>query len=179
MSLAAVLFSLFMIGFEKLRACLETHKTEWYHPVFITHDPKLVGPTEEQLFGFCDSYSVTQFSWFCDSKKRSDSEGKWKLISAVFITYIPLLSGNFVILLRLWAPKARHCHIPPVTLSLSLFFFFFSPFFSTFLSFFLSSSLSILLCVLLRSKKLILTDHSHRSLTRRSLTRWPLTRRPK
>ena len=65
-----------------------------------------------------------------------------KLISAVFITYIPLLSGNFVILLRLWAPKARHCHIPPVTLSLSLFFFFF-PLSS--LLFFLSFSLLLYL----------------------------------
>ena len=67
-----------------------------------------------------------------------------KLISAVFITYIPLLSGNFVILLRLWAPKARHCHIPPVTLSLSLSLsFFFFPLSS--LLFFLSFSLLLYL----------------------------------
>ena len=65
-------------------------------------------------------------------KKMSDSEEKWKLISAVFKTHIPLLSGKFVILLRLWAPKVRHCHIPLVTLSFLSFFF---PFFSTFLSF--------------------------------------------
>ena len=56
----------------------------------------------------------------------------------------------------MWAPKARHCHIPSIT----LFFFFFLYF-----SFFLSSSLSVLLCVLLQIKKLILTDHSHQSLT--------------
>ena len=90
-----------------------------------------------------------------------------KLISAVFITYIPLLSGNFVILLRLWAPKARHCHIPPVTLSLSLFFF--SPFllyFSFFLSlfFFIYSSL----CSSSEQKA-----HTHRPLT--PITHTPVT----
>ena len=53
---------------------------------------------------------------------------------------------------RLWAPKASH--IPPVTLSFFLIFFFF-PFLLHF-SFFLSSSLS----VLLQSKKL-----THRPLT--------------
>ena len=35
-------------------------------------------------------------------KKMSDEEGKWKHISLVFITHFPLLSGKFVILLRLW-----------------------------------------------------------------------------
>ena len=35
-------------------------------------------------------------------KKMSDKEGKWKHISPVFITHFPLLSGKFVILLRLW-----------------------------------------------------------------------------
>ena len=177
MSLAAVLFSLFMIGFEKLRACLETHKTEWYHPVFITHDPKLVGPTEEQLFGFCDSYSVTQFSWFCDSKKGvivRESETHF----SCFHNLYSITQWQFCNIAKIVGPKSQALS-HPTGHSLSLSFFFFSPFFSTFLSFFLSSSLSILLCVLLRSKKLILTDHSHRSLTRRSLTRWPLTRRPK
>jgi len=34
--------------------------------------------------------------------------------------------------MKLWDPKARHCHIPPITLVFSFLFF---PFFSTFLSF--------------------------------------------
>ena len=53
---------------------------------------------------------------------------------------------------RLWAPKASH--IPPVTLSFFLIFFFF-PFFSTFLSF------SLLLYLFFFRAKSSLTDHSH------------------
>ena len=45
----------------RLRPCLDEESFEWYHPIFITHDPKLVGPTEEHLFGLHDSWSVTQF----------------------------------------------------------------------------------------------------------------------
>ena len=44
-----------------LSACLDEESFEWYHSVFITHDPKLVGPTEDYLFGLHDSWSVTQF----------------------------------------------------------------------------------------------------------------------
>ena len=41
--------------FWSLSACLDEESIEWYHPIFITHDPKLVGSTEDHLFGFHDS----------------------------------------------------------------------------------------------------------------------------
>ena len=168
MSLAAVLFSLFMIGFEKLRACLETHKTEWYHPVFITHDPKLVGPTEEQLFGFCDSYSVTQFSWFCDSKKGvivRESETHF----SCFHNLYSITQWQFCNIAKIVGPKSQALS-HPTGHSLSLSFFFFFPFLLYF-SFFLSLFFFIYSSLCSSSKQ---KAHTHRP-----LTRWPLTRRPK
>ena len=47
---------------QHLSACLDEESFEWYHPDFITHDSKLVRPTEDHLFGLHDSWSVTQFS---------------------------------------------------------------------------------------------------------------------
>ena len=85
-------------------------------------------------------------------KKPDHSHGKWKQVKPVFITQNLIFSGMFINRRRLWAPKASH--IPLITLSF-LFSFFLH------FSFFLSYSLSILLFVLLQSKKLILTDHSH------------------
>ena len=35
----------------RLKGCLDWHKTEWYHSVFMTHNPKFVGPTGKKLFG--------------------------------------------------------------------------------------------------------------------------------
>ena len=70
----------------------------------------------------------------------------------------------------MWVPKAKHCHIPPVTP------FFFLSSFLLYFSCFLSSSLSVLLFVLLQSKNLILTDHSHWSLT--LVTYTPVTHMP-
>ena len=69
-------------------------------------------------------------------------------------------------------PKSQALSHPTSHSLFSFFFFLFFPFLLYFF-YFLSSSLSVLLCVLLQSKKLILTNHSHRSLTRQSLTRRP------
>ena len=79
---------------------------EWYDPVFITHDPKLIGLTENILFGLHDSCLVILLL-----KKMSDEEGKWKHISLVFKTHHPWLSGNLVNKLSQWAPSPMHCPI--------------------------------------------------------------------
>ena len=46
---------------QKVSACSDEESFEWYHRAFITHDPKLVGSTEDHLFGLYNSWSVTQF----------------------------------------------------------------------------------------------------------------------
>ena len=67
--------------------------------------------------------------------------------------------------MKLWAPKVRHCHISPITLS---FLFFFSFFLSSLLIF-----LSLFLCIYSSfCSSLEQKAHTHRPLT------WSLTRRP-
>lgn len=119
-----------MLG--NVRACLEIHKTEWYHPVFITHDPKLVRRTEEQLFGCRDSCSVTHFSWFCDSKK-------WVIVKTHFSYFqnsYSITQWQVCNIAEIVGPKSQALSHPTCHF---FFLFFFS----------LSSSLSFLLCVLL------------------------------
>ena len=55
----------------KIRSCLDSPKTEWYHSVFMIHHPKLVGPTNDIVFGLiwdvCFHHSKTQnfeFGWW-------------------------------------------------------------------------------------------------------------------
>ena len=54
----------------KKKGYLETHKTEWYHSVFIIQGPKLVGPTEKILFGLVKHHSKL--------KNLSEDDENWK-----------------------------------------------------------------------------------------------------
>ena len=47
---------------------METHKTEWYHSIFITYDPKLMGPTKKNLVWLSfwmmfSSLKTQKFEW--------------------------------------------------------------------------------------------------------------------
>ena len=139
------------LGPQIFKACLETHKTEWYHSVLVTHDPKLMGPTNEFLFGWVLSHGCewpklkTGFTCFQNSK----TEFQWQV-------------GK---LDEIVGPKVRHCHIPPITLSFLFFFSFFLYSLLIFLSLFLCIYSSF--CSSSEQKA-----HTHRPLT------WSLTRRP-
>ena len=59
------------LGPQIFKACLETHKTEWYHSILVTHDPKLMGPTDEFLFGWVLSHGCECQNWMWVTKTEN------------------------------------------------------------------------------------------------------------
>ena len=104
----------------KLRRCLNWKKNELYNLVFITHNPKHMGPTEELLFGkiFLVLFSSlkSQKIWVWVMKTRNK---------------ILVFSNVWVMSLMLVFSHSIHCN----SFFLFLFSFFFMPFFSKFFLF--------------------------------------------
>ena len=137
------------------RACLDGMSFKWYHLIFCFHHPNRVGLTDEHLFGWvldhCFHHSII---WFL-----SNELWKLKTLFKCFQFHNFVFNCISIIKTTYWVPLVLSCQLSllsPTGHSLFSFFFFFNLFFH--FSFFLSSSLSILL----QSKNLILTDHSHR-----------------
>ena len=76
---------------------------EWYDCVFITHHPKLVGPTEKFLFGYHHPYLVTRF-WSSNHSKNWVMKTKKEIQYPFFQDSSPMTQWHFCNKLSQWGP---------------------------------------------------------------------------